>query len=116
MAEALETLLTNSRTIKDSLDRSINRMNFELWNQLIELYERQMLRLWSHGVPIDVQAAAFEEAMRRVMKSRQLYVVNASPGPVNHWPIRNRRAPVAPGQTDDDVFIVLLGLLVRFLK
>jgi hypothetical protein len=50
-------------------------VNFALWNQLVEMYERQMVHLLSHGVPIDVQAAAFEEAMRRVMKSQQLYVV-----------------------------------------
>ena len=44
-------------------------MTFAAWNRLVDLYERQILSLLSHGVPIAVRGAAFEEALNRVMRS-----------------------------------------------
>jgi hypothetical protein len=48
-------------------------VKFTHWDQLVEMYERLMIHLLSHGIPLGIQVAAFEEAMRRVRK--QLYVV-----------------------------------------
>ena len=44
-------------------------MNVDDWNRLVDLFERQMRSLLSHGVPIGIQTAAFDEAARRVLRS-----------------------------------------------
>ena len=36
------------------------------WNRLVDLYERQTRYLLSHGVSIETQATAFQEALSRV--------------------------------------------------
>jgi hypothetical protein len=44
-------------------------VTFADWNRLVDLFERQMRSLVSHGVPVGIQAAAFDEAVRRVVRS-----------------------------------------------
>jgi hypothetical protein len=44
-------------------------VTFADWNRLVDLFERQMRSLVSHGVPVGIQAAAFDKAVRRVVRS-----------------------------------------------
>ena len=41
-------------------------MIFPDWHRLVDLHEQQIRALLAHGIPIEIQKAAFEEAMNRV--------------------------------------------------
>ena len=43
-------------------------MIFPYWHRLVDLHEREIRALRAHGIPIEIQKAAFEEAMNRVMR------------------------------------------------
>ena len=43
-------------------------MIFPTWHRLVDLHEREIRALRAHGIPIQIQKAAFEEAMHRVMR------------------------------------------------
>jgi hypothetical protein len=42
---------------------------FPDWDLLVDLHELQIRALLAHGIPIEIQKAAFEEAMNRVVRS-----------------------------------------------
>jgi hypothetical protein len=44
-------------------------MKTAAWNQLVDLQERQIRSLLSYGLTIEVQIAAFQEALNRVSRS-----------------------------------------------
>jgi hypothetical protein len=41
---------------------------FPFWHRLVDLHEREIRALRAHGIPIEIQKAAFYEAMNRVMR------------------------------------------------
>ena len=43
-------------------------MIFPDWDLLVDLDELQIRALLAHGIPIEIQKAAFEEAMNRVIE------------------------------------------------
>jgi hypothetical protein len=45
---------------------------------LVDLHEREIRALLAHGIPIKIQKAAFEEAMKRVVRSTVAVVVEVS--------------------------------------
>jgi hypothetical protein len=42
---------------------------FPDWHRLVDLHEQQIRALLAHGVSIETQKAAFEEALNRVVRS-----------------------------------------------
>ena len=44
-------------------------MIFPAWRRLVDLHEQQIRALLTHGVSLETQKAAFEEALNRVMRS-----------------------------------------------
>ena len=53
-------------------------MIFPAWRRLVDLHEQQIRALLAHGIPIEIQKAAFEEAMNRVVRSTVAGVAEVS--------------------------------------
>ena len=53
-------------------------MIFPYWHRLVDLHEREIRALLAHGIPIEIQKAAFEEAMNRVVRSTVVGVAEVS--------------------------------------
>ena len=53
-------------------------MIFPSWHRLVDLHEREIRALRAHGIPIEIQKAAFEEAMNRVVRSTVAGVAEVS--------------------------------------